>query len=70
MVESKLVELVVAGSNPVGHPIFNSSKLVLSVWSSLRHVAAVYYLILLKKFMVNALHSKLIGHFCGQMCRK
>lgn len=22
MVESKLVELVVAGSNPVGHPIF------------------------------------------------
>jgi len=33
-------------------------------------VAAVYYLILLKKFMVNALHSKLIGHFCGQMCRK
>ena len=24
MVESKLVELVVAGSNPVGHPIFIS----------------------------------------------
>ena len=23
MVESKLVELVVAGSNPVGHPIFD-----------------------------------------------
>jgi hypothetical protein len=27
MVESKLVELVVAGSNPVGHPIFVLSKL-------------------------------------------
>lgn len=26
MVESKLVELVVAGSNPVGHPIFNFSS--------------------------------------------
>ena len=25
MVESKLVELVVAGSNPVGHPIFPPS---------------------------------------------
>jgi hypothetical protein len=25
MVESKLVELVVAGSNPVGHPIFLSN---------------------------------------------
>ena len=25
MVESKLVELVVAGSNPVGHPIFITS---------------------------------------------
>jgi hypothetical protein len=25
MVESKLVELVVAGSNPVGHPIFLKS---------------------------------------------
>ena len=26
MVESKLVELVVAGSNPVGHPIFASGE--------------------------------------------
>ena len=26
MVESKLVELVVAGSNPVGHPIFRNAK--------------------------------------------
>ena len=26
MVESKLVELVVAGSNPVGHPIFISTR--------------------------------------------
>jgi hypothetical protein len=26
MVESKLVELVVAGSNPVGHPIFRKAK--------------------------------------------
>ena len=26
MVESKLVELVVAGSNPVGHPIFCFAK--------------------------------------------
>jgi len=27
MVESKLVELVVAGSNPVGHPILSISDL-------------------------------------------
>ena len=26
MVESKLVELVVAGSNPVGHPIFKPEE--------------------------------------------
>ena len=26
MVESKLVELVVAGSNPVGHPIFEPEQ--------------------------------------------
>jgi hypothetical protein len=26
MVESKLVELVVAGSNPVGHPIFPEQR--------------------------------------------
>ena len=26
MVESKLVELVVAGSNPVGHPIFITAR--------------------------------------------
>ena len=33
MVESKLVELVVAGSNPVGHPTFQNSDFV--IWPRL-----------------------------------
>ena len=34
MVESKLVELVVAGSNPVGHPIPFTSGRIPTLWFS------------------------------------
>jgi hypothetical protein len=32
MVESKLVELVVAGSSPVGHPTFSTLEFKLVLW--------------------------------------
>ena len=41
MVESKLVELAVAGSSPVGHPIFDFSAAIFSISFKNGHVMRV-----------------------------